>query len=242
MISQRDIERWFESSHFRRKCDWVCIDQPKVIKAWANRHLIGQFIIAADIEPPEWVGEKPLLQVPRQWLSNVSQKPSHPGMMVIIERPTFKLSDLLTCSKAVILDGVQDPGNLGTIIRSMVAFGVDILCLTNDCVDVFHPKAVNASSGALADIKIYNESHWADWLPTVPHPVYVLDPVGSSLVHNMSKKDAFVLVCGSEGRGIQSKLVQSTRLTPVSIHMTNDMESLNAAISVSIGLHQLTLP
>ena len=56
MISQRDIERWFESSHFRRKCDWVCIDQPKVIKAWANRHLIGQFIIAADIEPPNgWV-------------------------------------------------------------------------------------------------------------------------------------------------------------------------------------------
>ena len=109
-------------------------------------------------------------------------------MMVIIERPTFKLSDLLTCSKAVILDGIQDPGNLGTIIRSMVAFGVDVLCLTNDCVDVFHPKAVNASSGALADIKIYNESHWADWLPTVPHPVYVLDPVGSSLVHNVSKK------------------------------------------------------
>ena len=66
--------------------------------------------------------------------------------------------------------------NLGTIIRAMVAFGITTLCVTDNCVDVFHPKAVNASSGALADIKIYNESHWADWLPSISHPVYVIGP------------------------------------------------------------------
>lgn len=242
MIQQRDIERWFESSHFRRKCDWVCVDQPKVIKAWAKRHMIGQFILADDMDEPAWMEGTPTLKVNRKWLSSITQKPSHQGVMVIIERPTFKLSDLLTCQRAVLLDGIQDPGNLGTIIRAMVAFGITTLCVTDNCVDVFHPKAVNASSGALADIKIYNESHWADWLPSISHPVYVLDPVGSSQVHQLPKQESFVLICGSEGRGVQSKLVTSVRMVPVSIHMTNQMESLNAAMSVNIALHQLTLP
>ena len=64
-------------------------------------------------------------------------------------------------------------------IRAMVAFGVTTLCVTDNCVDVFHPKAVNASSGGLVDIKIYNESHWADWLPHC-HP-YVLDPIEAAV-------------------------------------------------------------
>ena len=69
--------------------------------------------------------------------------------MVVIERQTFKVSDLLTEKRVLLLDGVQDPGNLGSILRSMVAFDIKTLCVTDDCVDVFHPKAVNASSGAL---------------------------------------------------------------------------------------------
>lgn len=240
MISQRDIERWFESSHFRRKCDWVCVDQPKVIQAWIDRHMIGQVIIAADIEQPAWLIKFPSLEVPHSWLSKVTQKPSHPGIMVIIERPTFKVSDLLSQKRVLILDGIQDPGNLGTIIRSMAAFGVNTLCLTDQCVDVFHPKAVNASAGALAHISIYHEAHWSDWLTKSQAPVMVLDPLAAFSINEVKQKSSFTLVCGSEGRGVQNDLVKSVRLMPVSITMAEGVESLNAAMAVSIALHQLT--
>ncbi len=240
MISERDIERWFESSHFRRKCDWVCVDQPKVIQSWIDRHMIGQVIIANDLEKPSWISKFPEMAVSRAWLSKVTQKPSHPGIMVIIERPTFKVSDLLSQKRVLILDGIQDPGNLGTIIRSMAAFGIKALCLTDDCVDVFHPKAVNASSGALAHISIYHESHWSDWLGKSKHPVYVLDPSAAYLVNQVKQKGAFTLVCGSEGRGIQNELIKSVRLNPISIAMAEGVESLNAAMAVSIALHHLT--
>ena len=57
MISERDVERWFESSHFRKKCDWVCVDQPKVIQVWVDRHFIGQVLISEDVENPiGWIG------------------------------------------------------------------------------------------------------------------------------------------------------------------------------------------
>ena len=121
----------------------------------------------------------------------------------------------------------------------MASFGVRALFLTDDCVDVFHPKTVNASAGALAHISIYHEIHWSDWLTTSKYPVLVLDPLAAHTINDVKTKDAFILICGSEGRGIQNELIKSVRLTPVSISMTDDVESLNAAVSVSISLHQL---
>ena len=240
MIAERDIERWFESSHFRRKCDWVCVDQPKVIKAWLDRHFIGQVIISDNIEKPQWLDKFTYLEVPHNWLSTVTQKPSHPGIMVIIERPVFKISNLYTEDRVVLLDTIQDPGNLGSILRSMIAFGIHALCVTDQCVDVFHPKAVNASSGALANIAIYHEKHWNEWLQTTKAPIMVLDPLAAHSITDVKQKESFVLVCGSEGRGVQNEFVKTQTITPISIAMSDEVESLNAAVSMGIALHQLT--
>ena len=240
MISQRDIERWFESAHYRKKCDWVCVDQPKVIQEWGQKGLIGQVVCSDAIEKPNWTKDLPCLEVAQDWLMKVSGKPSHMGMMVVIERPSYKVSSLMHTNKVLLVDGIQDPGNLGTMIRSMVAFGCRALCLTNDCVDPFHPKCVSASTGAIAHVGIFYETHWKEWLKTTDHPIYVLDPLASHTTWDIKKNDAYVLVCGSEGRGIQSKLIQSVSITPIAIPMADEIESLNAAISVSIGLHQLS--
>ena len=240
MISERDVERWFESSHFRKKCDWVCVDQPKVIEAWVDRHFIGQVLISEDVEKPNWLDRFSYTEVSHAWLSTITQKPSHPGVMVIIERPTFKVSDLLTENRVLLLDGVQDPGNLGSILRSMVAFDIKTLCVTDDCVDVFHPKAVNASSGALAHIAVYHQKHWEDWIKTSKIPKIVLDPDAAFRVSDIKKKENFILICGSEGRGVQNSLIKSIQLTPVCIPMGENMESLNVAVSAGIALHHLT--
>ena len=242
MISKRDIERWFESAHYRKKCDWICIDQPKVIREWGRQGRIGQVICSEKIEKPQWTESVPCLDVPHAWLNQVTSKPSHMGMMVIIERPSYKVSDLMRASRVLLIDGIQDPGNLGTMIRSMVAFGCNTLCLTDTCVDPFHPKSVGASCGAIAHVNIYFETHWNDWIKETSHPVYVLDPKALHSIWDLEKSKNYILVCGSEGQGIQSKLIQSVQILPISIPMAEEMESLNAAMSVGIGLHQLSYP
>ncbi|RAP24636.1 hypothetical protein DID73_01515 [Candidatus Marinamargulisbacteria bacterium SCGC AG-343-K17] len=242
MISERDIERWFESAHYRKKCDWICVDQPKVIREWGKQGLIGQVICSDAIEKPKWTEDMPCLDVSHTWLTTISKKPSHMGMMVIIERPAYKVSKLMRATRTLVIDGIQDPGNLGNMIRTMVAFGCKTLCLTNDCVDPFHPKSVSASCGAIANIDIYYETHWGDWIKTTKHPVYILDPLALHSIWDVEKSDGYVLVCGSEGQGMKSKLIQSVQLSPISIPMADEMESLNAAMSVGIGLHQLSHP
>ena len=92
MISQKDIERWYGSTHFRKKCDWICLDQPKVINEWSKKNTIGQIICSDKISPPEWAEKLPCLNVKHQWLVQTTGKPSHMGIMVIMERPTYKIS------------------------------------------------------------------------------------------------------------------------------------------------------
>ena len=62
MISERDIERWFESSHYRKKSDWVCIDQPKVIQECFQKNNIGQIIIAKGIPKESWMEKIPIIE------------------------------------------------------------------------------------------------------------------------------------------------------------------------------------
>jgi TrmH family RNA methyltransferase len=240
MIPIRDIERWHESAHYRKKSDWVCIDQPKVIKEWLPKHALGQLLCAEGRELPDWTSGYECVQVSYDWLVGVTKKPSHPGVMAVFERPAYNVSNLMRCQSALVLDGIQDPGNMGTIVRSMVAFGCQSLCLTSDCVDPFHPKAVGASSGAIGHIQgIYYEHHWKEWLSSTAMPVYVLDPLACHSIWDVAPKP-YVLVCGSEGRGIQSSLISSVSITPLSIPTSDHVESLNAAMSVSIALNKLS--
>lgn len=239
MIKIKDIERWYESSHYRNKSDWICIDQPKVIEEWKESQTIGQLVCAKDFQKSDWMENYPCLEVDHKWLSALTSKPSHPGCMMLLKRPSYKIADLLIVKRVLLLDGIQDPGNLGTMIRSMVAFGVDTLCLTDHCADPFHPKSISASSGTISQIKIFHESHWIDWIEKAKLPVLVLDPLAPLPINEIKISNKFILVCGSEGRGIQSKLVTSRSITPVSIPISSKVESLNAAMSVSIALNRL---
>ena len=94
MISEKDIERWFESSHYRKKSDWICIDQPKVIEEWQKKNMVGQVIHASTIEKPSWAASIPSLSVSLSWLINLTGKPSHQGLMIIIERPNYRIACL----------------------------------------------------------------------------------------------------------------------------------------------------
>ena len=242
MIKDKDIERWYQSSHYRKKSDWVCIDQPKVIEEWKNTQTIGQLICSDQCEKKDWMQQYPCLNVDHKWLLSITKKPSHHGCMMVIKRPAYKMSDLFLISQVVVLDGIQDPGNLGTIIRSMVAFDVKNLCLTDNCADPFHPKSVSASAGAIAHIKIYYETHWREWIETAQAPVLVLDPLAHQRVQDIKLSGKFILICGSEGQGVQTDLVTTRPITPVSIPTTSNVESLNAAMSVSIALNRLAIP
>lgn len=138
----------------------------------------------------------------------------------------------------IILDDIQDPGNLGTIIRSAVAFNFQTIILGESCVDIYNEKTIRASKGAIFHIN-YIRGNLLDIIPTLKKEYLVLATTineGNSI--KTYKKQKIALVMGNEGSGIQPS-VQELCDASVSIPMTDKAESLNVAIATSIFMYEV---
>lgn len=149
-----------------------------------------------------------------------------------------KNSNEIMGNRILLLDGVSDPGNLGTIIRSAVGFNVDTIVLSKNSIDLYNDKVIRASEGAIFKINIIREDlvKIINLLKESDIPIYKTDVKNGELIENINK-DKYVIIIGSEGNGISDEV---NCLVEKSIHIkTNNIESLNVAIATSIILYEL---
>lgn len=159
-------------------------------------------------------------------------------------QPVMAVCKKIACceigSKILILDSIQDPGNLGTIIRSCVAFNVDTLILNEFCVDLYNPKVLRASQGMLFHLNIIT-TDIKDAIIKLQSQGY--DIVGTDVsngisVDTLDKNKKIAIIMGNEGNGISSdikKLVNKNIYIP----MAENCESLNVGVAASIILYEL---
>lgn len=141
-----------------------------------------------------------------------------------------------------MLDGIQDPGNLGTIIRSSVAFNVDTIILGSNTVDLYNPKVVRATQGMLFHTNIIN----ADLKDVILElkakeiPIYGTKVEYGEDVRNFPSKDKkrYGLVVGNEGAGVSDEVLDLCDKY-IYIDMNECVESLNVSIATSIILYEL---
>ena len=139
----------------------------------------------------------------------------------------------------ILLDGIQDPGNLGTIIRSAVAFNIDTIILGNNTVDIYNEKTLRASEGMIYNINFVKE----DLLTIIPK-LKDMDykVIGTSVTNGKDikdlNKDKIAFIVGNEGNGI-SKSIFDLCDDYVYIKMNDKCESLNVAIASSIIMYEL---
>jgi len=145
-------------------------------------------------------------------------------------------------SRVLMLDGIQDPGNLGTIIRSSVAFDVDTIVLGENTVDLYNPKVVRATQGMLFHINIINDNleNVINELKSREIPVYGTKVEYGEDVRSFPSKDkkAYGLVMGNEGSGVSSEVLDMCDKY-IYIDMNECVESLNVSIATSIILYEL---
>ena len=137
----------------------------------------------------------------------------------------------------IALDGIQDPGNFGTIIRTADWFGIKNIVCSTDTVEVYNPKVIQSTMGSFTRVNIYY-ANLNEWLTEQELPIYgaVLD--GKSLF-TLSKSAKGIVLIGNEGKGIRKENMQQITI-PVTIPRIGDAESLNAAVATGIILSQLT--
>lgn len=139
----------------------------------------------------------------------------------------------------LILDGVQDPGNLGTIIRSCIAFGVSNIILSDNSVDLYNSKVIRATEGMIFNINVLRKK-LIEFIPIVKNLGYKI--VGTDVKNGINIKDInkenIAIVMGSEGQGLSNE-VKNMCDDFVYIKMDNACESLNVGVATSILLYEV---
>ena len=140
-------------------------------------------------------------------------------------------------NKLLILDGVQDPGNIGALMRSAKAFGFDTIVLGEGCCDIYNDKAIRASQGAIFKLNFIN-ANLKEFIPTLlDYDVYGTNVVNGIELDNIKKPNKIAIVLGNEGNGI-SKEVNDILKRNIYIPMSFT-ESLNVSIAGSIIMYCL---
>ncbi len=138
----------------------------------------------------------------------------------------------------LILDNIQDPGNLGTIIRSSIAFNVSSIILSEDTVDIYNDKVIRSSQGMMFNINIYrtNIIEKINELKDKGYFIYGTDVKAGIELKSIVKKDKSVIIIGNEGQGINED-IKNLCDQFIYINMNNKCESLNASVATSIILY-----
>lgn len=226
------------SASYRRSCGEFLCDSPKLLEEallWgADLHTVVCTDPSALPVLPEAVR---CVQVPPDLMKSISPAQTPQGVLAVCGLPDQALPETLEGRRYAVLDGVQDPGNVGTILRTADAFRADGLFLVNACADLYNPKTVRASMGAVFRCPV--------WTAGPEELERTLEKSGIPLYGAALRQDTLdvrqldlkrgALAIGSEGRGLSEDVLRRCHAT-IRIPMEPKCESLNAAVAAAILL------
>lgn len=189
---------------------------------------------------PEKAGYGDAFLTDNATLNELSQLSTPPGILAVVEFPDWydhvTPDVLLATPHLLYLDGIRDPGNLGTIIRTADWFGFKAIILSEDCVDPLNPKVVQAAMGSIFRLPCFTDT-LSRIQAQAPKAVYGLDLSGES-IYTAELNDGYFVI-GSESHGIREETrVQMT--STLNIPGTGGAESLNAAVSAAVLMSEIS--
>jgi len=185
----------------------------------------------------------PFEEVDKRVLRKMSATEEPQGILAVVRQTTYTWADLQIDrnSLLLILDGIQDPGNLGTILRTALASGVRYVCLTPGTVDLYNPKVLRSTMGAIFSLVLLPGRQPEEILSFCRDrglDVFTGDTQGSTVYHTKLSDGPLALVVGNEGSG-PSPSFRNADVQCVTIPMYQDVESLNVAIATGILLYEI---
>lgn len=163
----------------------------------------------------------------------------HPqGILAVVRQKEYRIDDISDGELFIILDAIQDPGNLGTIVRTAEAAGAAAVIMNKGCADIYSPKVVRSTMGSIFRVPfIYTEDLICavDKIKSYGAYVYAATLSGRSISEaKIKEKRAFII--GNEGNGISADILSLADME-ISIPMSGKVESLNAAVSAAILMY-----
>ena len=232
------IRKLAASASYRRQHGEFLCDSPKLLgEALLWNGVIRTVVCTEETALPELPAGVRLVQVPAEVMKSISPAQTPQGVLAVCAMQPQTLPEILPGKRYIVLDGVQDPGNVGTILRTADAFHADGMLLVNACADVYNPKTVRATMGAVFRCPVWT---------CRPEELYALAQrsdlplYGAALREDTADARAVdysrcVIAIGSEGRGLSQSVLDICTKT-VKIPMSGHCESLNAASAATVLL------
>jgi RNA methyltransferase, TrmH family len=177
--------------------------------------------------------QAPLTEISDIELGRISNLQTPHEVLLIAEQKAVSDEPIIDKQLTLVLDGIQDPGNMGTIIRTADWFGLQQVICSPDCVEIYNPKVVQSSMGSIARVNC-SEKDLNNWEPHVHIPVFGALLEGRN-IFTVGKVDIGLLVIGNESKGIRDPFLSKIN-HPVTIPKSGNAESLNAAVATGIIL------
>ena len=238
MLSKNQVKLIQKLHHkkYRNELNLFIVEGKKSINEFLQAGYTPQLLIATEAFTTN-VPQHLITPVSKDELRKVSALQNPDEGLAVFEQPKHK--GILQEGVIVALDNVQDPGNLGTIIRLCDWFGVETLLCNTQTVDCYNPKVVQASMGSLTRVAV----HYFDlaaFLTTTALPVYTMDLEGENLYTATFPKDC-ILILGNEANGISSEVraLSNEVITIPRFSKHQRTESLNVAMAGAIILSEV---
>ncbi|MFT3677446.1 MAG: RNA methyltransferase [Chitinophagaceae bacterium] len=213
---------------------------PKIVGEWLKEPVLRLQTIYAT---QQWIDQQDHLTVPVQVvtedeLGKISQLQSPNQVLAVIYQQQSPVTLTADSSLILALDTIQDPGNLGTIIRIADWFGINAIVCSRECADIYNPKVVQATMGSLPRVKVLY-ADLAEWIESQPDCRIYAAALEGQDVGKMAALNAGVLVIGNESKGISERVMAKVNVR-ITIPRKGKAESLNAAVATGILLSKLT--
>lgn len=187
-------------------------------------------------------GKGNVFAVENKIFNSISNTSTTQGILAVIRCKETKIEDLLKSNLIVFTDALQDPGNMGTIIRSADAFNALSLIVSKGCVDIYNPKTVRSAMGSMTRVSCFNTNDsigTLTFLKNHGYKIYAAVVEGDSFMEDLDCSGKSVIVIGNESIGV-SEEIKNISDVKFSIRMTGKAESLNAGVAASICLYKFS--
>jgi len=245
-ISGRDNPEFkrFLAARARKDRERIMVEGRKLLEEAIRSGLRIEAVACGDQDvPPGLAAAGRIVQFSAPLMKSLSDVETHQGLIALVERPRFK-DDWLKAKGAfvLVLDGLQDPGNVGTLFRTAEAAGVSGVLLSRGCADPLSSKALRASAGSAFRLPHVLDLAVEDLLERLPRDLAlaaaVAGPGALSVFDEAPLSLPLALALGSEGSGLDPRIERASSRR-IRVPSARDVESLNVAAAGAIVMFEI---
>lgn len=232
-----------EKQSFRNKQKMTIIEGAHLTAEWLKCFGVPDFCVISSSskrsEEVEAIIQKceelntEIIELEAKIYSKISPVIEGVGVLFVVKIPKNQGANF--CEDSIILDRVQDPGNLGTILRSAVGFGVKQIICSKGTVSAWSPKVLRAGMGAHFQLEIFENEDLKEVIENLKVPTFATSLKAQKIIYDEDFTTKTTWVFGNEGTGVSSELLSKVK-NQVIIPQTGEIESLNVAMAATVCL------